>query len=209
MPLEGLVFEIQGDAKIRRLTSLGTYIADGVGFLHSTLSENTKCLVYSAMMRLNDQVLFNDTDLTQYFSYVDQVRPDENDEESLSFYCKFDDVTLTSQSYNDMNIAELNAEALQRLKMLGGTAVGTEETRSDKIIFYSARDHFLLPQNEIPAVISDKCEMKFILSSENLTCSSDRLNTDSSDCFYELSEIDFYIYSFALSDLQTQAFIDT
>lgn len=44
-----------------------------------------------------------------------------------------------------MNIAELNAEALQRLKMLGGTAVGDEYTRGDKIVFYSARDHFLLP----------------------------------------------------------------
>lgn len=45
--------------------------------------------------------------------------------------------------------------------------------------------------------------MKFILSSENLTCSKDWDTDDPADCFYELSEIDFYVYSFELSDLQT------
>ncbi len=49
MPLEGLVFEIQGNAKLRRIDAAGAYVADAADADHS-ISETSKCLVFSAMM---------------------------------------------------------------------------------------------------------------------------------------------------------------
>jgi hypothetical protein len=78
----------------------------------------------------------------------------------------------------------------------------------DKFVFYSARDHFLLPQNEIPCSITDKFELNLTISHENLICDIDRNGVDPPLDYFELSNIDFNIYYFQLSEPQRQAFID-
>jgi hypothetical protein len=44
-----------------------------------------------------------------YWSYVDQLRKD-NDEECMSFYKNYDEVTGSAVPFNVMSIAEIEAE---------------------------------------------------------------------------------------------------
>jgi hypothetical protein len=87
---------------------------------------------------------------------------------------------------------EIETESGRRRKYITeATALG------DKFVFYSAWDHFLLPQNELPASITDKFELNLTITHENLLCDLNRNGVDpATGVAIELSDIDFNIYYF-------------
>lgn len=107
MPLEDLVFDIQGIAN-HVLRDMASDAVDTT----ATISENSKCSVDSAWARLNDQVLMKDEQMQIYWSYVDQMRQD-NDEECLSFYKNFDEVAAPTTALNAMSLLEIEGECQQ------------------------------------------------------------------------------------------------
>lgn len=90
LPVQDLVTDILGTGVLRRMTSAGAYVLDGdaggVDGDFATLSEGAKCLVDSITATLNDNQIFKDDQMAMWFKYVDIVRKDRTEDESLSFY---------------------------------------------------------------------------------------------------------------------------
>ena len=58
-----------------------------------------------------------DEQMQIYWSYVNQMRQD-NDEECLSFYKNYDEVTTPATSLNEMSMLEIETECTQRAKYI-------------------------------------------------------------------------------------------
>lgn len=95
LPVQDLVFEILGAAQLQRMDSAGNLIADGdaggTDADFATMSESAKCINESIHVRLNTQDLLKDSEMQMWFKYVDSIRKDRNEEESLAFYRHLDE----------------------------------------------------------------------------------------------------------------------
>ena len=112
------------------MTSAGAYIADGdaggVDADFATLSEGAKCLVDSITATLNDNQIFKDDQMAMWFKYIDIIRKDRTEDESLSFYRHLDETLAnggqvvgtpaptkaTMATENNLNLKELYEEAM-------------------------------------------------------------------------------------------------
>jgi hypothetical protein len=127
------VFEILGSTILQRLDATGVKVPDGdnggVDANFATLSEGAKCFVEGITGVLNNATIFKDTEMQQWFKYVDGIRKDKNEEESLSFYRHLDETLAsgnqivgtpvatkaTMATENQLSLKELYEEAICRL----------------------------------------------------------------------------------------------
>jgi len=105
-----------------------------------------------------------------------------------------------------MSFAELTAEVKKRNKLLINVWAGND--KDERAIWYKASDHFILPNNPLPLVVTDKLEFTFTISHENLICNPDRTaNVDGTFARVDLTDICYYVYSFVMSESERNDFI--
>lgn len=97
-------------------------------------------------------------------------------------------------------------ESLQWLWWMGYKTA--EERTKDKVVFYDAMKHFLLVNNEIPTISSDKLQFDMTIRSDNLFCNPVRTELINGAYFIELSDITVYVYSYELNQAEWAMYLD-
>jgi len=119
--------------------------------------------------------------MAMWFKYQDIIWKDMNEDECLSYYCDLDEINAagthidglaaltkaTQPTDTQLTLKELYTEARLWLWKLGYVKASD---RGDKVVWYSALDHFLMHGQEIPAVIGDKFDIDFTIDASHIFC---------------------------------------
>lgn len=140
----------------------------------------------------------------------------DNEDETLSYYKQRSEdiaaitgVSLTDVQINDGSLSgvggpisekmlckwEIYAERMQRYRWLNGYA--ETEFGKDRVCFYSAWSHFIIPGKEPAAWLMGKIDIRLNLSSANLTTLiglQQSTDLNSIACDYQFDDIQVYVY---------------
>lgn len=145
--------------------------------------------------------------LQYWFKYRNSIRKDMTEDEALHYWTYLD--TEDEPDVNTLDeLSQQNGQKSYRL----GLITNKTKYNNDKFVFYSARDHWLLPNNELPILISDWFELTFSCSNWRMFTIIDQQTETNIDTVVnyhlEFYDIDVYICYYELTDSQKQLFID-
>lgn len=194
----GFMYDVILSGKIKRIDANGALISDADAN-KQTLCDTSKSLVRQVNIAFagNEKINFNSAG--QYWSTMEQLEQD-NEDESLAFYHRADEVIVNSSqassvddpaltmatvpSEKELCKREIFAERIQRLRKLGyGAALASSGSTNDRVVLYSARQHFIIPGHEPPAFSLGKIDFRFDFDSSGLTVFPG-LKADATNCFY-------------------------
>lgn len=163
---DGLVFDIWMAARTRVIDSAGAAVAPTAlasRVVAPSLSGSLKQCVDGVTVKIGDQTIIKHDQLSYWFKYRDSIRKDLTEDEALSYWTYLE----TESNPEDSTWLELIAQNTQKAYWLG-MVQGQTKFNDDKYIIYSAQDHFLLPNNELPLFSSDKFDLTFTITNRKL-----------------------------------------
>jgi len=97
-------------------------------------------------------------------------------------------------------------ECMQRLRWLG--YISAEEWTKDRIVFYDAIKHFIIKNQELCTLSSDKLQLDLTIRTDNLFCCPLWTTSLVGNYFLEISDIVCYIYNYDLTSAEWDMYVN-